>query len=107
MEKDNETVRILKQYEPFVRVIGLDATRRLCEEFGGDTLYIPKPDGFERLAREMEIIKAYNGSNIRLLARQYQLAERTIYAIVSGKTPAPVRGQISMTEFLDAVQGFE
>ncbi len=106
MDKDNETGRILKQYEPFVRAIGLEATRRLCEAFGGDTLYIPKPDGFDRLKREAEILQAYNGNNVRQLARRYRLAERTVYAIIDGRSPSQVPGQMSVLDFMSAVQRF-
>ena len=53
----------------------------LAREFGGEYLYVSKR--FVTSHRDKEIIAAYNGRNVKELAKQFGLCERQIYNIVS------------------------
>ena len=44
-------------YQNLVRVIGMDAALRLCGEYGGSVLYIPKLDRLQA-SRRIERIRA-------------------------------------------------
>lgn len=51
----------------------------------GRELYIPVPD---KTARDEEIIRKFNGRNIKELAREFGLSRRRIYSILeSGRKP--------------------
>ena len=65
-------------------LIGLDNYIRLSKRYGGDSsLYIQKYTEIVKAARNREIIKKYNGYNISLLAKMYNLSERQIRSIIS------------------------
>lgn len=90
---------IPQQYRELVRVIGLEATVKLCREFGGADTYIPKIDGL-MAAKQRELIRReWNGSNTEALARKYGMSVRWIRKIVEGKT-AVIPGQLDITDFL-------
>lgn len=81
------------------RVIGDDAMRKLCREFGGDAIYIPKLDSVDNLRSAQRIREEYNGSNIVRLAKKYNLTPRRIQQIVEGLTPR-LQGQMDIDDFL-------
>jgi Mor family transcriptional regulator len=70
-------------------VIGLEATLRLCEAYGGAPLYIPKLDALAAARRDRCIRAEYDGMNTATLARRYKVSQRTVQAILS---EAPGRG---------------
>ncbi len=90
-----------KQYENLVEAIGLEATRRLCTIFGGDYIYIPKPDRLENMDRDKQIRAQYNGRNLRNLAKHYRLTANQIRNITKGVVIRPPKEQISMMELLE------
>ncbi len=55
--------RVPRPYENLVRVIGAEATLRLCQEYGGEVLYIPKVDKLDALTRNASIRQKWNGRN--------------------------------------------
>ena len=64
------------------QVLGLitrSIVQGMRESLGGQELRIPAPD---KAARNAEIRAKYTGANVRALAKEYDLAERTIYRIV-------------------------
>lgn len=71
-------------------VIGLEATLRLCETYGGAPLYIPKLDALAAAQRARRIRSEYDGMNTALLARRYGVSMRTVQMILS---EAPGRGR--------------
>lgn len=75
--------------------IGLEAYRKLVSNYGGMNLYIYKPETILRELRNAEICDQFNGFNYRELAKKYNLSEKTVREIVSGKKEEPVDGQIS------------
>ena len=50
-------------YQNLVRVIGMDAALRLCGEYGGSVLYIPKLDRLQASRRIERIRAEWNGRN--------------------------------------------
>lgn len=92
--------RLPESYQGLVETIGEEAARKLCRMYGGESLYIPKADTIERADRRERIIRAYNGSNVRALAEQYDLTPRRIRQIVGDATPV-IDGQIDLWEAYD------
>lgn len=70
-------------------VIGVEATLKLCEVYGGDPLYLPKNDDVQRELRDREIRKLYGEQNYKssYLKKQYGLSGRTIRNIVREARP--------------------
>jgi Mor family transcriptional regulator len=58
------------------------ATERIRKHWGGTLLYIPRGDGFELQARDLEIYRKFKGGNYIELAREYDLSEMRIRIIV-------------------------
>lgn len=70
-------------------VIGIEATLKLCETFGGESLYIPLTDAVYAMVRRKWIREEYvhNNSNIRWIAKKYGLSEREVQRIVNEVRP--------------------
>lgn len=81
-------------------IIGEDAARKLCEAFGGDTIYVPKAETLDSADRIAEIRKAYNGGNAKVLAERYGVTRMRIYQIVGDMLPK-IDGQMDISDFLD------
>ena len=79
--------------------VGLDNYKKLVVAYGGMSIYIPKPDQFERADRDNRIRAEFDGYNFRPLAQKYGLTEVTIRSIVSDKVrevrARPLDGQLS------------
>ena len=81
-------------------MIGLEATMRLCQEFGGTDTYIPKVDGL-LAAKQRELIRQeWNGYNAEQLARRYGVSARWIRKLVEDVKPPEIPGQMSVDDFL-------
>ncbi len=63
------------------------------DEFGGSLLYIPKGEKFDRDQRNAEILKAFDGTNHRQLAKLHGLGVAHIYRIVN-QQQKPESGRI-------------
>lgn len=63
-------------------VIGIDAYIKLVRKYGGDEIYIAKEDKIISMVRDKEIYRKFNGGNYSQLAREYNLAVRTVYEII-------------------------
>jgi Mor family transcriptional regulator len=61
--------------------IGHEAARRICDNWGGTSVYIPKPDSLERYDRDLQIWAEFDGRNQIDLARKYRVSLVWIYAI--------------------------
>jgi Mor family transcriptional regulator len=97
----DETARnVPKQYEDLVRVIGLDATVRLCSEYGGGPMYVPKVDGLVGYKRTDAIRREYNGQNVRRLAIKYKLSVRAVQLMVQGRRPPEIDGQVTLQDIM-------
>lgn len=63
--------------------IGMDAYKKLVNEYGGMNVYIVKADSLLMNDRNSRIQKDFNGRNYKYLAAKYNLTERTIRDICS------------------------
>lgn len=70
-------------------VIGVEATLKLCETFGGESLYIPLTDAVYAAVRRKWIREEYvqRGANPRWIARKYGISEREVQRIVNEVQP--------------------
>ena len=72
-----------RAFAALAEVIGTNATRRLCNHFGGESLYIPA--GMKEILqdRDRRIVTAYNsGVTIHQLIAQFNLTDRRIWQIL-------------------------
>ena len=88
----NKLVEVLKGYVK-------TAEKARVDVYAAETIYIPKRDSFERIARNKRIVEEYNGDNLKALAKKYNLTTVTIRAIVEDKhreiLAKPLDGQLS------------
>ncbi len=75
--------------------VGLEAYKKLVVNYGGMHVYICKSETVLRELRNTEICNEFNGFNYRELAKKYNLSEKTVREIVSGKKDESINGQIS------------
>ena len=99
----NEKIRIeelKEQHREYAEIIGVENLIRLAEAYGGAAIYIPKIDDLLKSQKSAAIIREFNGSNVRQLARKYDVSERTVYRLVSGLLKVerlkPLDGQTSL-----------
>ncbi|WP_370646129.1 Mor transcription activator family protein [Pseudacidovorax sp. NFM-22] len=59
-----------------------DLMRRLAACLGGMEIYIPRESAAERLTRHEKIRNRFNGRNVRELAKEFGISERTIRRIL-------------------------
>lgn len=89
-----------EEQQQVAELIGLDNYKRLVSVFGGLSIYIPKADAWERMARDEQIREEFDGYNFKELARRYGLTEVRIRSIVSDKMrevrTRPMDGQQSL-----------
>lgn len=81
-------------------VIGIEATLKLCEVWGGDnSLYIPKNDKVKARLRDQEIREKYVKGNYRttLLKEQYGLSGQAVRNIVRDVRPL----QMQLEDYLE------
>lgn len=57
-------------------------SHKLCREWGGMAMYVPKDDDFERAQRNLAMWKAFDGTNQIELATQYGLTVVQVYSIL-------------------------
>lgn len=91
-----------EQYRAIARAVGLDGLKKLCDHFGGSSIYIPQRRKLVENRRETAIYREYDGSNIKQLAARYGVSESTVYNIVRDrlvtKKGGNVLGQMSFAD---------
>ena len=50
-------------------LIGFENYLKLIDVYAAETIYRPKRDSFERIARNQRIVEEYNGDNLKPLPR--------------------------------------
>lgn len=79
----SETGLGAQTYAYLVDLVGGEHTKRLCDHFNGDDVYIPKMSDQLRLKRNQEIVVEYNnGTSVRELMRKHNLSDRQIWTIL-------------------------
>ncbi len=87
-----------ESFRDVVEVLGVEATFKLCENFGGMPLYIPKSDNIRKRLRDIGIQKEYkNGATVEELCKKYNLTSPYIRCICQ---LSKIR-QLTIQEFLD------
>lgn len=76
-----------KSLEKLAEVVGMDAAIKLCEAYGGETVYIPMMKTVKSRAVRDKIRREYDGMNIVALAKKYNLSARRVRQITEGVTP--------------------
>lgn len=71
-------------------LLGMSMYVELTRRFGGDTIYIQKYSELQKSPRNAEIRRKFDGYNFSELAREYDLSERYVRALVQDITD-PVR----------------
>ncbi|KUJ73911.1 hypothetical protein AVO42_00375 [Thiomicrospira sp. XS5] len=51
--------------------------------FGGIPFYLPHNDKMERFMRDVRIYKAFNGSNVNELSKQFKVSHQTVYTAIA------------------------
>lgn len=91
-----------EQYRVIAQAVGLEGLKKLCEHFGGSSIYIPQRRKLLENRRESAIYKEYDGANIKQLAAKYEVSESTVYNIVRDrlitKKGGNVLGQMSIKD---------
>lgn len=62
--------------------IGFETAEHVRRHWGGGSAYFPKGVAYELSKRDYAIWSEFNGRNVTMLAKQYQLTEMRIYQIV-------------------------
>lgn len=82
--KQLKTDSLPRQHLKLVEVIGLEATIKLCEAYGGEPIYIPKIDALRGAQRDDMIRQEIRHASARKLAKKYGLTVRAIEKITEG-----------------------
>lgn len=85
IEKITNYEQLSGEQREFAEIVGIEIYNILTENFGGCQIYIPKRETILKNIRNKEIRKIFNGCNYREIARKYNLSEKTVHKIISGK----------------------
>lgn len=83
-----------------------EIAHKLCREYGGAAIYVPKDDEFTREARNQAIWAEFDGTNQIELAAKYDLTVMQIYKITNAMRVAHhMRTQPRLPGFDDPTAG--
>ena len=68
-------------------LVGLERFLKIIDTAGGEFLYFPKRSTLERDLRRAAILREFDGTNLRQLARKYGLSERHVRSILQKEGP--------------------
>ena len=68
-------------------LVGLERFLKIIDTAGGEFLYFPKRATLERDLRRQAILREFDGTNLRQLARKYGLSERHVRSILQKEGP--------------------
>lgn len=75
-----------EQYRKFADALGLETALALCEQFGGEVLYIPTTRDVRNNARNPELLRRYNaGESPKALCDEYGITRTTFYRAIKGE----------------------
>lgn len=87
VQLEREMAEILRERigyrEPFASSIAAEIVAGLRERRGGDDMYVPAPD---KRARDAEIRRIFNGSNLEEVMRLFGVSQATVYR-ATGRRP--------------------
>ena len=74
-------------YQEIAEVIGVEATVHLAQTFAGTSVYFPKLERALLSLRNQAIRREFDGANIKLLSRRWNLSARHVRHIVNPPRP--------------------
>ncbi len=79
--------RTVKPTHKLVGIIGHAAAEKLCDEFGGRVIRLPRCDAMHRTKRNHEIARmAAEGSSVREIAQAFALTGRQVRNVLTQRT---------------------
>lgn len=79
-----EESNLPEPYHTMERLIGIENTLSLAQEYQGTNVYFAKLDKLIRQIRDKKICEEYNADNLKQLAQKYNLSETWVREILSG-----------------------
>ena len=73
---------IPEEFVGLANFMGIDKFIDFCNEYGGIAIYFPSKKSLLRNGGNREIIKMYNGKNIRDLARAFEISDVQVRNII-------------------------
>ncbi|MDA0148835.1 Mor transcription activator family protein [Vibrio sp. LaRot3] len=73
----------LEAYDVNEHEVALSMVLAIGQKMGGEHQYIARGDILYRHVRNIEIWESYNGNNVKQLAHQYKVTDKTIYEILA------------------------
>lgn len=106
LRKEELTVEDLQeQHREYAELIGVDKLLLLSQHFGGTQIYIPKPGELFKKRIYEKIQEEFDGTNLRQLAKKYQVSESTVYRLVREeivkRKNTPLEGQLSIWDITE------
>ena len=71
--------------EEFISLIGFDAFVKLCKEYGGTSIYIPKYETMSRGFKQKLVLEEFDKGilGIKEITLKYGISERTMYRYIN------------------------
>lgn len=88
---DNEMIDLItlddmpQPYDSMARLIGIEATKQIIKEFGGEQLHLSKLESVIRNTKRRKILEELKGYNIKELAQKYKCSVRWVYELNKNK----------------------
>lgn len=92
-----------EQHRGIAEAVGVAGLVSLTEMFGGSSIYIPQKRELIKNRVYQNILKEYDGTNIKELTVRYDVCESTVYNIVrdkiiKGSAKRQIPGQMSLAD---------
>lgn len=105
-----ETDKILmddlqEQHRELAAIIGIDNLIKLSNHFGGTQIYVPQTEKLIKNVIYRAVIEEFDGTNIKILAKKYDISESTVYRLVRDKIlnnqiqAKQIEGQMSFDDY--------
>ncbi len=106
METDKILMEDLQeQHRELAAIIGIDNLIKLSNHFGGTQIYIPQTEKLIKNITYRAVVDEFDGTNIKALAKKYDISESTVYRLVRDKilnnqvSARQVEGQMSFSDY--------
>lgn len=82
IEKITDIDQLSGEQRELAEIVGLASYKKLVTNYGGNLLYIPKPETVLKDIIHKEISEDFDGRNYKKLAIKYGLSEKTVRKII-------------------------
>lgn len=96
--EDFENEVLQDKHKELARIIGIDNLITLSEYYGSNPFYVPQKNNLLKIKIHRDIYSEFDGTNIKELAKKYEVSETTAYNVVRYKF-GQVEGQMSFEDF--------